>query len=84
MKRSPPHRRAGHHRIGGFPVLVQSDVTGGYWVSCPFFEGCYSQGNTIDEALKNIRESIELCLEERQKAANRATDPDISIHFVHV
>jgi predicted RNase H-like HicB family nuclease len=29
-------------------------------------EGCYSQGKTIDEALKNIREVIEMILEEKE------------------
>ncbi|HKZ83040.1 MAG TPA: type II toxin-antitoxin system HicB family antitoxin [Anaerolineae bacterium] len=27
--------------------------------------GCYSQGNTLDELMKNIQEVIELCLEEQ-------------------
>jgi predicted RNase H-like HicB family nuclease len=35
-------------------------------VECPVFSGCYSQGKTIDEALKNIREVIDLCLEEKE------------------
>jgi predicted RNase H-like HicB family nuclease len=33
-------------------------------MSC--FSGCYSQGKTIDEALKNIREVIDLCPEEKE------------------
>lgn len=48
--------------LGQYPVIAQEDVSGGYWVSCPVLEGCYSQGETIDEALKNIREAIELVL----------------------
>ncbi|MDO8599878.1 MAG: type II toxin-antitoxin system HicB family antitoxin, partial [bacterium] len=39
---------------------------GFYVVECPILSGCYTQGNTIDEALKNIREVIELCLEEKE------------------
>ncbi|WP_242839627.1 type II toxin-antitoxin system HicB family antitoxin [Desulfofundulus thermocisternus] len=34
-------------------------------VTCPVFEGCYSQGDTFEEAMHNIREAIELCLEEK-------------------
>jgi predicted RNase H-like HicB family nuclease len=30
----------------------------------PMFKGCHSYGATIDEALENIKEVIELCLEE--------------------
>ncbi len=49
-----------------FPVILEQDGDG-YVVTCPAFEGCYSQGDTIDEALKNIKEAIELCLEEKEK-----------------
>jgi len=47
-----------------FPIIVEKDESGFYVVECPVFRGCYTQGKTIDEALKNIREVIELCLEE--------------------
>lgn len=30
---------------------------------CPAIPGCISQGKTIEEAMKNIKEAIELCLE---------------------
>ena len=49
-----------------FPVFVEKDEDGFYVVECPVFKGCYSQGKTLDEALKNIREVIELCLEEKK------------------
>lgn len=45
-----------------FPVILETDETGGYVVSCPSFEGCYSQGNTTEEALANIKEAIALCV----------------------
>ena len=35
-------------------------------VECPILRGCYTQGKTIDEALKNIHEVIELCLLEQK------------------
>lgn len=35
-----------------------------YIVSCPVFKGCHSYGATIDEAIANIKEVIEICLEE--------------------
>lgn len=49
-----------------FPVVVEKDEDGFYVIECPLFRGCYSQGKTLDEALKNIREVIELCLEEKE------------------
>ena len=39
-----------------------------YIVSCPVFKGCHSYGKTIDEALENIREVIEMCFEETKVA----------------
>ncbi len=48
------------------PVFIEKDEDGFYVVECPVFSGCYSQGTTMDEALKNIREVIDLCLEEEE------------------
>ena len=42
------------------PILVEKDEDGVYVVECPLFDGCYSQGKTIDEAIKNIREVLSL------------------------
>ncbi|HLD38311.1 MAG: hypothetical protein US35_C0022G0003 [Parcubacteria group bacterium GW2011_GWA2_37_10] len=49
-----------------FPIIVEKDESGFYVVECPVFRGCYTQGKTIDAALKNIREVIELCLKESE------------------
>jgi len=44
-------------------ILHQDEEYGGYWVEVPALAGCVSQGKTEEEALKNIREAIELHLE---------------------
>ena len=46
-----------------FKVVLQEAEEGGYIVSCPALLGCHSQGDTIDEALENIKEAIIGCLE---------------------
>ena len=46
------------------PILVEMDEDGYYVVSCPVFRGCHTQGKTIEEALFNIREVVEMCLED--------------------
>lgn len=46
-----------------FPIVVEQDVDGVYIVECPVFEGCRSYGSTLDEAITNIREAIELCMD---------------------
>jgi predicted RNase H-like HicB family nuclease len=47
------------------PVIVQQDEEGWYVAECPAIPGCVSQGRTLEEALVNIREAMELCLEVR-------------------
>mgnify|MGYP001612424377 CR=1 FL=1 len=50
-------------RIHNFIVLIERDEDGYYVGSVPSLRGCHTQGRTIEELLKNIREAIELCLE---------------------
>ncbi len=68
------------------PLLVEKGEDGFYVVECPLFEGCYSQGKTIDEALRNIREVIELILEEKKfRNVIRSYHPEeISLHTINV
>ena len=48
------------------PLIVEKGEDGYYVVECPLLQGCYTQGKTLDEALRNIREVIELLLEEKE------------------
>ena len=47
-----------------FSIIVERDENG-YFVSCPELQGCYSQGDTYEEALENIKDAIELNIEDR-------------------
>jgi predicted RNase H-like HicB family nuclease len=58
-----------------FKVLLEPDEDGGYVVVCPSLPGCYSQGETVEEALANIREAIELCIEDLQEHGEKIPDP---------
>ena len=49
------------------PVVVEKDEDGFFVVECPILKGCYTQGETLDEALKNIHEVMEMCLEEEDE-----------------
>jgi len=51
-------------KILHLPILVEQDEDNVYIVSCPVFKGCHSYGKTIDEALVNIKEVIDMCIEE--------------------
>jgi predicted RNase H-like HicB family nuclease len=44
-------------------ILVRPEMVGGYSVSVPALPGCHSEGETLQEALANIREAAELWLE---------------------
>ena len=46
------------------PVILESDQDG-YFVSCPALQGCYSQGETYEEAMANIKDAMRLHLEDR-------------------
>jgi predicted RNase H-like HicB family nuclease len=46
-----------------FRVILEPSEEGGYTVIVPSLPGCVSEGNTREEALKNVREAIELYLE---------------------
>lgn len=48
-----------------FNVVLDRDEDGVWVIECPSIPGCVSQGKTKQEALKNIKEAIQLCLEVR-------------------
>jgi len=67
-----------------FKVIVKPDPEdGGYNISCPALPGCHSQGESIEEAITNIREAIQGCIEVLNKRA-RAGSPDEKIIEVAV
>ena len=49
-------------------VTLERDETGMIVAECPAIPGCVSQGKTEEEALSNIREAIQGCLEARAAA----------------
>ena len=55
-------------------VILIPDETGGYVVEVPSLPGCYSQGETEEEALANIREAIELHIEDMIDAGESVPD----------
>ena len=55
-----------------YNVVLEKDPRGkGYVVRCPALPGCFSQGDTKEEALRNIKEAIEAYLESLEKDRER-------------
>lgn len=53
-------------KIMQLPVTLYRDEDDWYVVECPIIPGCMSQGETEAEALRNIQEAIQLCLDVRR------------------
>ncbi|MFB2836255.1 type II toxin-antitoxin system HicB family antitoxin [Floridanema evergladense] len=58
-----------------FYVVIERDEDGLYIGEVPQLKACYSQGETIDELMQNIREVIEMCLEEIEDGYNNKKRP---------
>ena len=57
-------------------VILEPSEEGGYTAIVPALPGCVSEGNTREEALKNIREAIELYLEPVEDDSNFASNAE--------
>ena len=54
-------------KVYNFTVIIEQDEDDYYVGYVPSIRGCHTQGRTIDELMKNIKEAIELCLEVENK-----------------
>ena len=48
-----------------FTVVVERDEDGVYISSCPALQGCHSQGDTYEEAIKNLKDALQVYLEAK-------------------
>lgn len=50
-----------------YTIIIHPAEEGGFWVEVPTLPGCFSQGESIEEAMRNVKEAIDLhieCLKE--------------------
>jgi predicted RNase H-like HicB family nuclease len=69
-----------------YQVIIEQDEAGYYVAECPALRACYAQGRTYEEAIKNIRDVIGLCLQEykgRRRSVPRANEI-IGVHRLEV
>ena len=50
---------------GTVTALIEACPAGGYWASCPEFPRANGQGETIEDTKQNLKEAIQLLLEDR-------------------
>lgn len=43
-----------------YSVIAHDAEEGGFWVEVPSLPGCFSQGETVEQAIENVKEAIEL------------------------
>lgn len=56
-------------------VVIEKDAEG-YFAFCPELQGCYTQGDTYEEALANIKDAIRLHVEDRREAGEEIPQPE--------
>lgn len=49
-----------------FTMIVQRDDEGNYVAICPALQGCYTEGETPEEAMAYLKDAIQLHIEDRQ------------------
>lgn len=63
------------HPVRNYSVVLEPDSDGGYVAIVPALPGCYSQGDTEEEALANAREAIALTIEDMLNRGEVVPDP---------
>jgi|UniRef100_A0A7C4Y716 predicted RNase H-like HicB family nuclease len=59
-----------------FTAIIEPATEGGYWAICPEVPGANGQGETIEEAKENLRQAIELILQDRTEDILRGLPKD--------
>lgn len=65
------------------PIVIQADADG-YLVSCPSLQGCYSQGESYEQAVENIRDAIRLHIEDRLADGEEIPQTSVSLSTVEI
>lgn len=64
-----------------YAVVIHEDPDGGFWREVPALPGCFSQGETVDELRRKIREAIAGVLEVLKE---QGREPDSNIQILDV
>lgn len=64
-----------------YAVVIHPEPEGGYWGEVPGLPGCYSQGETVEELLANMREAIEGVVEVMREEGR---SPELDVQIVEL
>jgi predicted RNase H-like HicB family nuclease len=65
--------------VDKYAIVIHQEPEGGFWAEVPALPGCYSQGETMDELMENIREAIAGVLDVMKA---RGTKPESNIQIL--
>ncbi len=67
-----------------YTIILEREADGGFHAFCPTLKGCHSQGDSLDEAVANMREAIEAYLESVKANGEPIPQEDLLIKPVEV
>ena len=65
-------------------ILIPDREVGGYTVEVPSLPGCITEGDTVEEALANAREAIQLCIDSLHDLGLPVPEDDVLIRTIEV
>jgi predicted RNase H-like HicB family nuclease len=67
--------------VENYAVVIHEEAEGGFWAEVPALPGCYSQGESVDELMANLRKAITGVLEVMRE---RGAHPEANIQILEV
>ena len=64
-----------------FAIVIHQEPEGGFWAEVPALPGCYSQGETVEDLMTNVREAIEGVLDVLE---SQGKQPERNIQILDV
>ena len=64
-----------------FQVIVEQDEDGVFIAEVSAIRACYAQGRTFEEAIENVRDVLEMCLQEMKKRGEEIPPPSEIVGF---
>ena len=69
---------------GELRIIIYKASEGGFWDICPEVPGANGQGETIEEAKENLKEAVELILEDRREGFRQELSEDAVVDTIAI